>query len=100
MKVTSDFALLDVKRGRHRLAKLMPGYEMLPKEKRIPVTITGFVSQRWGQDDGVSIEFGVDVRKVEFTGDPMAKAAKKPAPKLAPKKPALKKAAAKKKRVA
>lgn len=67
MKLTSTFALLDVTRGRKTLDKMMPpGSQPLPKDKRIPVTIRGFISHRHSSDDGVSIEFGVDVTKVEI----------------------------------
>lgn len=67
MKLQSTFALLDVMRGRKKLDKLMPpGSQSLPKDKRIPVVIRGFISHRHGSDDGVSIEFGVDVTKVEI----------------------------------
>lgn len=66
MKLQSDFALLDVKHGRKGLAKMMPpGSQSLPKEKRIPVVIRGYISHRHGADDGTSIEFGVDVTSVE-----------------------------------
>lgn len=65
MKLHSDFALLDVKHGRKQLAKLMPGYRRLPDEKMIPVVIRGYISHQHGSDDGVSIEFGVDVTSVE-----------------------------------
>lgn len=66
MKLQSDFALLDVKRGRQALAKRMPpGSQSLPKDKRIPVVIHGWISHRHGADDGTSIEFGVDVDRVE-----------------------------------
>lgn len=37
----------------------------LPDEERIPVTITGYISHQHGNDDGISIEFGVDVVSVE-----------------------------------
>ncbi len=64
MKLESDFALLDVKRGRKTLAKKMP-----PGSARtdapIPVIIHGFITHQHGSDDGVSIEFGVDVTKIE-----------------------------------
>lgn len=67
MKLESDFALLDVKRGRKALAKRMPpGSNSLPKDKRIPVTIRGYISHRHGADDGTSIEFGVDVTSVRI----------------------------------
>lgn len=66
MKLHSDFAILDVKHGRKGLAKKMPhGSNRLPDDKRIPVVIRGYISHRWGGDDGVSIEFGVDVTSVE-----------------------------------
>jgi hypothetical protein len=66
MKLQSTFALLDVMRGRKALDKLMPpGSQSLPKDKRIPVVIHGYISHRHGSDDGVSIEFGVDVTNVE-----------------------------------
>lgn len=66
MKLKSNFAILDVESGRKQLAKMMPpGSQSLPKEKRIPVVIRGFISHRHGADDGTSIEFGVDVTSVE-----------------------------------
>ena len=66
MKLKSNFALLDVRHGRKRLAKMMPpGSQSLPKDKRIPIVIHGWISHRHGADDGVSIEFGVDVDRVE-----------------------------------
>ncbi|MEQ8823791.1 MAG: hypothetical protein RIC14_05405 [Filomicrobium sp.] len=66
MKLHSKFAILDVQHGRKALAKRMPrGSQHLAMDDRIPVTITGFISHRHGADDGVSIEFGVDVEKVE-----------------------------------
>lgn len=65
MKLTSSFALLDVTKGRKQLAKMMPPVsQLLTEDKRIPVTITGFISHQHGWDDGVSIEFGIDVTKV------------------------------------
>jgi len=68
MKLQSDFALLDVKRGRKALDKMMPpGSQPLSKRDRIPVIIRGFISHRHGADDGISIEFGVDVTSVEVT---------------------------------
>lgn len=68
MKLQSRFALLDVQRGRKALDRLMPpGSQSLPKDRRIPVVIRGFISHRHGSDDGVSMEFGVDVTTVEVT---------------------------------
>ena len=66
MKLKSDFAVLDVKRGRKELAKMMPpGSNRLPDDERIPVVIRGFISHQHGNDDGESIEFGIDVTNVE-----------------------------------
>ena len=59
MKVSSDFALLDVTKGRIQLLKDVTNGP-------IPVTITGFITGRWGHDDGVSIEFSVDVTEVKI----------------------------------
>ena len=66
MKLTSRFALLDVEDGRKQLAKRMPpDFKPLPKRERIPVVIHGWISCRHGVDNGTSIEFGVDVDRVE-----------------------------------
>lgn len=61
MKLTSDFALLDVKHGRKGLAKLVRP----DKDARIPVVIHGYITHQHGDDDGVSIEFGIEVTAVE-----------------------------------
>ncbi len=67
MKITSNFALLDVKRGRVGLLKKTATH-------LIPVTIKGFIDDRFGGDDGTSIEFCVDVKKVVL-GTPKKKKA-------------------------
>jgi hypothetical protein len=59
-KVKSDFALLDVKKGRRALRKRL---EQNPT--RIPVTIHGFIATAWSDDDGTSIEFEVEVTSVK-----------------------------------
>ena len=64
--IKSDFALLDVKRGRGALFKALghtgrkPGTGAAP----IPVTITGFILGAWGNDDGTSREFEIQVTGV------------------------------------
>lgn len=58
----SHFAILDVKAGRKALAK------RVAKGQRIPVTIRGFIVSRWGDDDGTSIEFSLDVTSVTEHG--------------------------------
>lgn len=54
--INSDFAILDVKRGRKGLAKRIEA-----GETRIPVTIRGFIIDQNSYDDGTSIEFAIDV---------------------------------------
>lgn len=72
-KITSDFALLDVKRGRKALAKHFKNRPIMgacPQEMRIPITITGYISHQYGADDGISIEFGVRVESVKVGDQP------------------------------
>lgn len=65
MKLQSDFALLDVRRGRKQLndACDRAGGHNLPAP--IPVVIYGVITGRHGVDDGESQEFTVSVSKVE-----------------------------------
>lgn len=66
MKLKSTFAILDVMHGRRQLDKLIDRsgkHHELPE--RIPVVIHGWISGRWGADDGTSQEFCVDVDRVE-----------------------------------
>lgn len=68
MKITSDFAILDVKRGRATLAKRFtdrPSTGLCPLTMRVPVVITGYIDEQHSRDDGVSIEFSVVVEKLE-----------------------------------
>ena len=58
-RIDSDFAILDVKRGRVDLAK-----RINRGDNRIPVTIRGYITNQHGNDDGTSIEFTVDVTDV------------------------------------
>lgn len=66
MKLKSDFALLDVRHGRRQLDKMITkggkGHDL---PERIPVVIHGYITGRWGSDDGTSQEFEVQVTKVE-----------------------------------
>jgi hypothetical protein len=69
MKLKSRSAILDVEHGRKQLAARMPrGSLSLTGEDRIPVVIHGWISHRHGADDGTSIEFGVDVDRVDVLG--------------------------------
>lgn len=54
----SNFAILDVKSGRKGLAKA------IAKGLRVPVTIVGWIDCQHDNDDGISIEFQVDVTSV------------------------------------
>lgn len=58
-KISSGFALLDVQLGRKGLAREV-------EKRKIPVTIKGFITNQWGNDDGVSIEFEVEVKEVKI----------------------------------
>ncbi len=69
MKITSDFAILDVKEGREKLNehfKDRPKLGPCPDSLRIPVIILGYIDGVAGNDDGVSREFSVTVEKVGF----------------------------------
>lgn len=63
----SGFAILDIKRGRKKLAKL------LAKDGSVDVVIYGTIRMAWGDDDGESQEFEVDVRKSVLYGPPPPK---------------------------
>lgn len=68
MKLTSDFALLDVKKGRRPLARHFrdrPRMGECPEALRVPVVIHGYIEGVWGGDDGESREFSVVVEKLE-----------------------------------
>ena len=62
----SSFALLDVKQGRGPLFKAL-GYTGRSGAAPVPVTITGYLVGAWGQDDGTSREFEVEVTGVQLT---------------------------------
>jgi len=66
--ITSDFAILDVKKGRKALAKhfeTRPCFGKCPKSMRIPVVIHGYIDCIQGNDDGTSQEFAVTIQKLE-----------------------------------
>lgn len=58
MKLQSNHALLDVERGRKKLLVATT------KGKEFPVTIEGVIKYAFGNDDGVSQEFVVQVTNV------------------------------------
>ena len=61
-RINSDFALLDIKRGRKALLKHLD--EHGPQE----VVVTMTLNRAWGNDDGVSIEFQADVANIKHVG--------------------------------
>ncbi len=65
MKIQSDFAILDVKRGRVALLKACNKIDPEGIYCTIPVTITGYITGPWGNDDGTSREFVVQVECAE-----------------------------------
>ena len=68
MGIKSDFALLDVKQGRHALFKRL-GYTGRGDARPLQVVITGELVGAWGNDDGTSREFQVNVRSVKVDND-------------------------------
>jgi hypothetical protein len=70
---TSDFAILDVRKGRKLLAKHFesrPRLGKCPKALRIPVVIRGYIDCVNGSDDGTSQEFAVTVTGLELATPP------------------------------
>lgn len=58
LKIKSAFAILDVESGRRRLEKLMK------KRRCVKVTVTGWIEDVHGSDDGTSQEFQIKVEQV------------------------------------
>jgi len=61
--ISSDFAIVDIKKGRNALAKY------LRENARLSVVIHATLTEPYGNDDGVSIEFNADVTKIEVAHD-------------------------------
>lgn len=77
IEVSSHFAALDVKRGRHELAahfRKTPRGEQTPRRQWVPVTITGWLTGINSDDDGTSREFVVEVKSVRLSHDAEAPA--------------------------
>jgi len=55
----SDFALIDVKKGRSALAK------KIAAGGKVRVRIDAVIDSQWGRDDGTSIEFCANVLSVK-----------------------------------
>jgi hypothetical protein len=58
-KISCSYAIIDVQRGRKALAKY------LQANAGLPVIIHATITDPFGSDDGVSIEFNMDVSKIE-----------------------------------
>jgi len=56
----SDFAILDIKKGRKSLL------QACKRGESTKVTITGFIEEPWGDDDGVSQEFTLSIRDISI----------------------------------
>lgn len=56
----SDFAVLDIKKGRRSLL------QACKRGESTKVTITGFIEEPWGDDDGVSQEFTLNIRDISI----------------------------------
>jgi NTP pyrophosphatase (non-canonical NTP hydrolase) len=65
-KLDTAFVTLDLKRGRKQMAGQMAS------GVKIPVVILGHITSQHSRDDGVSIEFGVDVEEAVTTDDGLA----------------------------
>lgn len=64
MNLTSDFAIISVKRDRAKLAKHFesrPSFGPCPDNLRIPINLTGYIDGVSGRDDGIDQEFTVTV---------------------------------------
>ena len=64
-EITSGFAILDVTKGRNKLAHALRP-TCTSRGQPIPVTITGTIVDIYGGDDGTSREFEIKVTKVEL----------------------------------
>ena len=65
-RIKSTYAIVDVMKGRHALTRYLKANEGLP------VTIYGVLTDPFGSDDGTSIEFCMDVSKIEISPTPDA----------------------------
>ena len=69
MEIKSDFAIIDVKKGRKALTEHFsdrPNLGECPTHLRLPVIITGYIDGVAGNDDGVSREFSMTVKDVRL----------------------------------
>lgn len=62
-RLSSSYAILDIERGRKALVK------HLDKLGSVRVLIEAIITDPYGSDDGVSIEFNMDVVSVKVAGN-------------------------------
>lgn len=58
-KISSGYAIVDVTKGRHALQRFLKSHA------GVPVIIHGTLTDPYGSDDGVSIEFNMDVLSIQ-----------------------------------
>lgn len=63
--VKIDWAFVDVKRGRNALATII-GPRNAPVRYRVPITLTGHLTEIGSRDDGTSIEFEMTVAEAKL----------------------------------
>lgn len=71
-RVTSDFALVSIRKGRKLLDKRLGTEATGP---RIPITLTGYLNYAWGRDDGTDQEFVMTVTSIECDPDKIEESA-------------------------
>jgi len=60
-EISSDFAILDVTKGRDELNRLLIRRHNSQKPMRVRLLIEADVDWAWGGDDGISREFSLDI---------------------------------------
>ena len=76
IKISSEFALIDVKKGRkalHKHFESRPKLGPCPDHLKIPVVIRGQIEGIYSDNDGVSREFSVEVTEAVLGDDPNEK---------------------------
>ena len=66
-KLSSNFVLIDIENGRKALAKHFakrPFMGKCPEKLKVPVTITGYIDDVWGSNNGVSQKFSIEVETI------------------------------------
>lgn len=64
-EISSDFAILDVKKGRKALDQML----LMEPSVRFKLTIEAEVDYVWGGDDGISQEFALKVTSLRWMAE-------------------------------